>query len=131
MNNNFRQPIDWLLRSVPQSQGTPNRFRPTAIVELPGSARTRAPSQSRFPPDLPESVLADVNGEAETPRVRVHRTGRTGSYNATGGGTSNDGNNNNLGNGGEEQYQDPGARFYPGYIPEILITRKNWCQDDV
>lgn len=120
-----QQAIDhWILRSLtPNSQ---QRYRSAAAAELSGSARTRAPPQNRFPTENSDPTSSsDNNNEAEGPRSRIHRAGRAPNYSASAANASNDGNNNNLGNGNDEGYQDPGARFYPGYIPEILITRTN------
>ncbi|CAL8127118.1 unnamed protein product [Orchesella dallaii] len=110
----------WVLRSNP-SNPVVHRYRPSAVLELAGSARTRAPPVNRYSGDNVEQPTVDLPAGAESLRSRLRRSG---SSRATGsvGGQNNDGNNNNVGNGNEDQHADGAARFYPGYIPEILIT---------
>lgn len=120
------------MRSVPSALSPIHGYRPQAVVEQSGSARTRAPPQNSRP--TASSNTTDANTSVDhsheavgniRPRVRLSRVQP---ISANG---SNDGNNNSVGNDEEPQF-DAGARFYPGYIPEILITREylvRWAMD--
>ncbi|ODM99774.1 Activating molecule in BECN1-regulated autophagy protein 1 [Orchesella cincta] len=116
----------WVLRSNP-SNPVVHRYRPSAVLELAGSARTRAPPVNRYSGDNAEHAPVELpsggGGESTRPRLHFPRGGSSrAAAGPVGGGHSNDGNNNNVGNGNEDQHADGAARFYPGYIPEILIT---------